>query len=473
MPTDFNTSFGAGDEISHEHVKQFAKPINDLESGAAFYRVATNTDETYEVDFSSASLLPGQLGHTITSLQPGQIINFKASADSMDDAALQVTVEGGTATYPLYSHGLPVESGAIKKGQIVQVVFNSADLGRFDAIGFSSSRVAELDRLNPSQGNMIKVLSDGSLSLIPPGQAGDRLTMVLGAPKWEPGPSPPPGSNWFTRGLVAYGYRYENITNIADVLKTSSFYPETGKTYLIRWTANHSDSVAQLNLASAISNGESHFCQAVEVVSSTVHDIGLSSPSSFDYTFTALHRTKTREFVWTATTDNLVEIQLGQTSLDYGEFTGTLMVYEVVEEAVNLGWGNFGTGYSWLEDPSNTSQSIGAGTYRTGVVLDSAKTYAFLGNWTHGTSMKLVLRQGTDYWRLPPDSDTWVVVSGSEHAYGAPSYGSAMYFDGSSSPSRGDFIRFFSPPSTGTFEFGCAFYQVQCGCFWLIEFPTP
>ncbi len=252
MPTNFDTSFGTGDEISPEHVKQFAKPINDIESGAAFYRAATHTEETYEVDFSAAATEQGELGQVLTSLEAGQVINFKASADSLDGASLQVALESGTATHPLYSHGQPIKAGAIRSGQIVQVVFNSTGSGRFDAIGFNTSRIAEIENLNPSHGQLVKTLSDGSLALINPGQAGDRLTMVLGTPQWEPPSSPAPtGVPWFTNGLVAYGYRYQDITNLADVLHTSSFYPEIGKTYLIRWTANHSASVAQLNLAAA------------------------------------------------------------------------------------------------------------------------------------------------------------------------------------------------------------------------------
>ena len=74
----------------------------------------------------------------------------------------------------------------------------------------------------------------------------------------------------------------------------------------------------------------------------------------------------------------------GQPSLDYGEFTGTLLVYEVKAGATNLGWGTYSTGYSWLADSTNGANSLGSGSYLSGVSLDSSKTYAFIGNWCQG-----------------------------------------------------------------------------------------
>jgi len=467
MPSNLITNFGSGDDISPEHISQYAKPINDLESGAAFYRAVTNTNATYEVDFSSSCLSPGEKGHFLSSLSAGQMIVFKASADSQQGAELQVTLEEGMVTHPLYADGAQIGAGTIKTGQLVMAIFSDEGSGRFDVIGQRSGRLDELQNLDIDQGELITVAQNGELTPVLRGNTGDVLTMVLGAPKWEsPGSGGFSGSPFLTGELVAYGHHYEEITNVSDTLKSSAFVPESGKTYLIRWTPNHTDSVGQLDLDAAISNSQDHFCRAAETGSSTVHDIGFSSANVYDYDATVIHRTRAHEFVWTSSTNNEVQIELGQPSLDYGEFTGTLVVYEVNDDATNLGWGQFGTGYRWLEDPSNQTNSLSGGTYLSGVSLDANKTYAFVGKWNTGYSIKLVLRQGTNYWNLPPKSDSWEVASGSDNAFI-----NGMYYENSNSTYRGEFIRFFSPPSTGTFELGCAFFGVLIGSFWLIEMP--
>lgn len=469
MPTNFDTSFGAGDEISPDHVKQFAKPINDLESGAAFYRVATNTDETYEVDFSSAAIPGGDNGHFLSSLNEGQIIVFKASADNLNGAELQVTLEAGVATHPLYADSVPIEPGLIKSGQVVFAIYNDEGDGRFDLIGLKSGQIVQFNKLPLDEGDLITVDSDGKLKPLKPGSTGEVLTMVLGSPVWQPGSGGGSGSgiDFLTTGLVAYGHRYEEITSISDVLKSSAFTPELGKTYLVRWIANHSSSVSQLDLDDAVSNGQPHFCSAIETGNSTAHNIGFSGGNAYDYDCTEQSRTRTHEFVWTATTSNEVRITLGQPSLTYGEFTGTLLVYRLNDNIINLGWGQFGSGYSWLQDPSNSTNSLSGGTYKTGLFMDVNKSYAFIANWFSGYSMKLVLKQEPDYWRLPPTSDTWVTASGSENGWTG-----GMYYQSSYSGFRGEFVRFFSPPSTGTFDLGCCLYNFGRGCFWLLEMPS-
>jgi hypothetical protein len=468
MPSDLTTSFGSGDDVLSEHVSQFAKPINDLESGAAFYRVATNSDETYEVDFSSAAIPGGGgRGHYLSSLSEGQVIVFKASADSVAGAELQVALESGTATHPLYADGLALEPGVIKAGQLVFAIYNDEGTGRFDIIGPRSGRAAQLSNLAFEEGDLISVDASGDLKRLPRGSAGDVLAIVLGSPQWQSSGGGVSGIHFLTTGLVAYGYRYDEITSTSDVLESSPFTPESGKTYLIRWIANHSDSVDQLDLDDAITNSEDHYCSAIETGDSTSHTIGFSDGNAYDYDCTEADRTRTHEFVWTASTTNEVRITLGQPSLSYGEFTGTLLVYAVNDNATNLGWGQFGSGYRWLEDATDQTNSLSGGTYKTGVSLDSTKTYAFIGRWKSGYSMKLVLKQSSSYWCLPPTSDTWATASGSDNAWSG-----GMYYETGNSSSRGEFIRFFSPPSTGTFDLGCCFYDVEYGCFWLLEMPA-
>lgn len=465
MPTNFNTSFGSGDDISHEHVTQYAKPINDLESGAAFYRVASNTGKTYEVDFSSAAI-PGNggKGHFLSSLTEGQIVVFKASADNLSAADLQVTLESSVVTHPIYAYGVPIDAGVIKSGQIIFALYNSENTGRFDVLGLRSGKITEFANLPLEEGEIITADSSGNFSRINRGSTGDILTMNLGTPTWVSPSGGGVGNGFLTQKLVSYGHRYAEITSVSDVLQTAPFVPENGKTYLVRYTPNHSSSVSQLNLANARSNSQDHFCRAIETGNSTIHTIGFSGGAADDYTCTIDQRTRSHDFVWTSSTNNEVRIQLGQPSLTYGEFTGSLLVYEVNDNATSLGWGRFGNGYSWLEDPSNTASTLSGGTYKTGISLDANKTYAFIGEWCIGYSVHLVLRQSGNYWSMPPTSDTFSTASGSDS-----SWNGGTYYEASYSANRGDIIRFFSPPSTGTFELGCAFYDVNRGSFWLLE----
>ena len=517
MSTAFVTVFGSGDLIEPDHVKQFAQPVNDLESGATLFRAATNDSGNYQVDFQ-ASANPD--GHSIESLVAGQMILFKASHNSPAAAQLKVLVEGGSGseTHPLFFGGSQIGAGEIRQDQIVAVVFNNTTTPQFDVVGIrgagslnelgdssisspatgevlrydgtnfvnevlemgdvnglpaaiasaggsTTGHLSELQALSLSEGDMLIANSSGELTKLAPGSEGYVLTITSGVPAW--GESVGGGGDWLTRELVAFGTRYVDITSTSQDLRSSAFTPVSGRQYLIRWIANHSASVDQLDLAAGISNSQPHFCRAEETGSSTNHDIGFASGNAYDYPITESHRTRTHEFVWTATTSNEVEIVLGQPSLDYGEFTGTMLVYEVRDEATNLGWGAFGTGYRWLQDPSTTSAILSGGAYKSGVSLDSSKTYAFVGRWCKGYAIKLILKQGTDYWHLPPDSDTWATASASDN-----SRADGIYFESSNSSQRGEFIRLFSPPSTGTFELGCCLYAIEKGCFWLIELPS-
>ncbi len=140
MPTQFIDDFEDDDIIYAEHVKQLIKPIHDLESGASLYREAELAPGGYSVDFT-VSENPG--GHSISNLQPGQMIVFKASHTCLAESNLTVLTDNGSAMHPLFVGNEPVDEGDIAIGQVVIVVFNIVEIDetpvpRFDVIGVSS-----------------------------------------------------------------------------------------------------------------------------------------------------------------------------------------------------------------------------------------------------------------------------------------------------------------------------------------------
>lgn len=515
MSTTFNTNFGPGDFVEPDMLIQYAKPINDLESGTSFYREATDSSGTYSVDFRSSA---NPEGHAISTLSEGQIITFKASHASPASPELRVQTDLGDVNVPLYLGDAPLGAGFIEPDQIVSVIYNDTTVPRFDILGLQNVRsldqlpdvsisapaeaevlksngtsftnaelaindieglsaalasagasptghLAEVQNLTLSEGDLLTTNSSGQIVKLSAGTEGQLFQMSGGNPTWanDVGGSEP---GLLTTTLVATGYRYQNITSTSDNLRTSPFVPTTGESYLVRYLSNHNTSISQLNIPSAISNGQAHYCRAEETGSSTVHNIGFSSSEATDYDMSATQRCRSIEFVWTAPNSNEVEIVLGQPSLDYGEFTGTLQVYKLKPKVTPLGWGYFGSTYSWLEDSSDTNSTVGGGAYRTGLSLDSSKTYAFIGRWLGGYSVSLCLKQGSNYWRLPPDSSTFSSVTSSQAAWnGATYYGNASW----NTVFKGEIIRYFSPPNTGTFDLGCSFYGILYGCFFLLE----
>lgn len=135
MSTNFNTSFTTNDTIDAGHIKQYAGPVNNLESGAAFYREATSSGATYVVGFTASDIPGGSPGHTISSLSPGQMILFKADVASSASAELEINLEGGgTDSGPLFKNGTQVGAGDILANQIVLVVYNDTTTPRFDVM---------------------------------------------------------------------------------------------------------------------------------------------------------------------------------------------------------------------------------------------------------------------------------------------------------------------------------------------------
>lgn len=139
MSTEFDTGFMDGDFIETNQVKQFATPVQDLESGKAYFRPDVSaTSGLYVVEFDD----PEQNG--IETLEDGQMIHFKALTTNTAGAT-SLAVVGTLSPTPLGPYdikkngGSDLSSGDIQAGQIVAVIFNQSGGGRFEMIGVSSS----------------------------------------------------------------------------------------------------------------------------------------------------------------------------------------------------------------------------------------------------------------------------------------------------------------------------------------------
>lgn len=181
MSTNFNPHITAKKRVYSEHLQPYPVAINRLESGAAFYREATNSAEVYEVDFRSTAL--SGRGHAL--LRDGQVIVFKASSDNQEDAKLQLSLDGATVTYPLLGRGRPLLPGSISQNEIVFVFFNSEGLGCFEVLGLYSQLEVQFLDLAFSPGSLFFFNANGELAVLPPGTNGDLLTIDGGEPVWE------------------------------------------------------------------------------------------------------------------------------------------------------------------------------------------------------------------------------------------------------------------------------------------------
>ncbi len=146
MPTNFELNFDdSGDDVIYsQHIQQFATPTNDLESGAALYRVADGDGTPYEVPFRISDSTDDS-GHFLTAatLNPGQQVVFKANVNSPDNASLAILFEDGgsgtlSSSFPLFAGGSPVMEDQIKEDQIVVAFYNDTTSPRFDLAGVGS-----------------------------------------------------------------------------------------------------------------------------------------------------------------------------------------------------------------------------------------------------------------------------------------------------------------------------------------------
>ena len=131
MPTDFTlNNFFNGDLTDVDHIKRTFEPINDLETGAAWYRPDTGAANAHIVDFSDSQ----ENGLDASTLSDGQIVHFKASATNTGAATLTLNgLSNSTVTLPVTKNGnTALDAGDIQAGQMVAVLYNSEGGGRFE-----------------------------------------------------------------------------------------------------------------------------------------------------------------------------------------------------------------------------------------------------------------------------------------------------------------------------------------------------
>mgnify|MGYP000515944570 FL=1 len=132
MSTNFQEMFANGDLTDANHIKQLFTPVKDLEDGSALYRLDTGSADAYKVDFSS--------GNQISSAQPGQVVNFKASNANTGASTLTITgPSGDLAAIPLVKKGnTPLASGDIVAEQAISTIYvedTGGGNGRFEILG--------------------------------------------------------------------------------------------------------------------------------------------------------------------------------------------------------------------------------------------------------------------------------------------------------------------------------------------------
>ena len=132
MPSNFEDQMVNGDVIEASHVSQFAEPIHDLETGAAWYRPDTGSSAgIYVVEFEDED----ENGLDASDLVDGQMFHFKANNANTGAATLQVDGTSSTSSGPLpitKNGSTPLDADDIKAGQMVAVLFNSDGGGRFE-----------------------------------------------------------------------------------------------------------------------------------------------------------------------------------------------------------------------------------------------------------------------------------------------------------------------------------------------------
>jgi microcystin-dependent protein len=157
MPSNLNISFNDGDLIEADHVKQFADPVNDLESGRSFYAGASAGSSTaYTASLSPAPESP---------LNDGMVLNFKAHVAC--GAAPDLSVDGGIVYHPLVKNGgTPLAANDIQANQIVSVVFEGSSFHLVASASSGGGGATDLNGLSdvtinaPSPGQVLRKSAD-------------------------------------------------------------------------------------------------------------------------------------------------------------------------------------------------------------------------------------------------------------------------------------------------------------------------
>lgn len=114
MPTTFGT-YNPGDTILDTHIEAFNAPINNLETGAAYYAADGGSTDAYAVTLSPVP----------TSYTAGQLVHFKANTANIGAATLNVNALGAKT---IKKHGdQDLASGDIIAGQLVSVLYDGTN----------------------------------------------------------------------------------------------------------------------------------------------------------------------------------------------------------------------------------------------------------------------------------------------------------------------------------------------------------
>lgn len=170
MPTQFVTSFDNGDIFEVDYLKQFTQPLNKLESNSARFRQDTGAADDYQVDFSD----PQDNG--VQALVSGLTIHFKAANTNTGPATLTVEgLSGSLIAVPITKAGaFSLEAGDIQAGEIVSVIYSSAEGGRFELLGSFKRGLA-----GSGVTNRLAVWSS-SISLMASGMEDDGSVVTVG-----------------------------------------------------------------------------------------------------------------------------------------------------------------------------------------------------------------------------------------------------------------------------------------------------
>ncbi len=135
MSTQFD-DINNGDIIDESHIDRYIVPVNNLESGATWYRDDTGTADAVKVNFAT--------GNVVSSYTPGLIVHFKAAATNTGAATLTITgPSGDLAPIPLVkSGGVALAAGDITAEQVIAAIYAEDSPGvdgRFEVLGGLSS----------------------------------------------------------------------------------------------------------------------------------------------------------------------------------------------------------------------------------------------------------------------------------------------------------------------------------------------
>lgn len=134
MPSQFD-SFNPGDTILDTHVEQYAQPIQDIQSGAAFFSADTGVADEYVVTFNNTTAHKNRLA-SLSDLNTGLLVTFKAGNANTGAATLEVVgTSGSLGVFDISKRGgMALSAGDIQAGQMVAVLFDEAS-SRFEMLG--------------------------------------------------------------------------------------------------------------------------------------------------------------------------------------------------------------------------------------------------------------------------------------------------------------------------------------------------